>query len=237
MTKSFELILFDLDDTLLYFEDYWEQGTKEAFRQFPITESLNADRLFETYQEYSAYYVEKYHQQEISIQQFRNNRFIRTLNDWGVNVDEAAAHRFNELYHEVSTRFMIAAPELSPLLDMLQRSYKLGIVTNGTREVQFDKLKALGIESYFPQGGVIISDDIGWEKPDPRIYEAALSFFAAQPETTLFVGDSWKNDVVGPGSLGIASIWLNKKGEPAKQHPTLFATIERLDELGEKLTS
>lgn len=235
MTKQFELILFDLDDTLLYFEDYWELGTKEAFRQFPLTESMDADRLFETYQEYSTYYVDLYHRQQISIQHFRNTRFVRTLRDWGMEVDEEAAHQFNELYHEVSTGFMMAPPELQRLLESLQKKYKLGIVTNGTAEVQYAKLKAIGAEMYFPQGGIIISDEIGWEKPDRRIYEAALQFFSADPKTTLFVGDSWKNDVVGPGLLGISSVWLNKKGEPANQHPSLFSTIDRLEKLGDLL--
>lgn len=237
MLRTYELILFDLDDTLLYFEDYWEEATKETFRQFSLTQSLEADQLFDVYERYSAYYVEKYHRQEISIQHFRNHRLIRALSEWDIKIDERTAHQFNELYHDISISFMRPNSELVPLLDGLREDYRIGIVSNGTVEVQQAKLKALGVESLFPEGTVIISEAVGCEKPDPRIYAAAQHAFRVPARNTLFVGDSWKNDVEGPIKSGMDAVWLNKDGRGTQPyHPSnLVAVIERLDQLGELL--
>lgn len=231
MPLPYELILFDLDDTLLYFEDYWEKGTKEAFRQYPLTSRLDPDELFDVYRVHSAYYVDLYHRQQITIQTFRNTRFIRTLAEWGIEADEENANRFDQLYHRVSTTFMIPNPELAALLSRLQQCYKLGIVSNGTTQVQFDKMKAIGIEAFFNHDSVFISEQVGCEKPDRQIYLAALNHFQTAPEDTLFIGDSWKNDVEGPALLGIPSIWLNKKRESSRTHPLLKAVIHRIGDL------
>jgi FMN phosphatase YigB (HAD superfamily) len=74
--SNFKLILFDLDDTLIHFEDYWEDSVKETFRQFPLTCKLNSERLFDTYREKDELYVSMYHQKKITLQEYRTFRFI-----------------------------------------------------------------------------------------------------------------------------------------------------------------
>jgi FMN phosphatase YigB (HAD superfamily) len=49
-------------------------------------------------------------------------------------------------------------------------------------------------------------------KPDPEIYLIALKYFGKKPQETLFIGDSWIHDVVGPMKVGMEAIWVNEKG-------------------------
>jgi FMN phosphatase YigB (HAD superfamily) len=62
-----KLILFDLDDTLVHFDDYWSQSLKEAFRQHPATRDLDAEALFEVVWNHNAVFQAKYHQMEITL--------------------------------------------------------------------------------------------------------------------------------------------------------------------------
>lgn len=80
----------------------------------------------------------------------------------------------------------------------------------------------MGIASLFDSATVIISEEIGYEKPAEEIYQKALSVFGISAENAIFVGDSWVNDVVGPGNIGISSIWFNKKREEVTNHPKLI---------------
>lgn len=235
MQPKIRLILFDLDDTLLHFDDYWEASLKEAFRQHPLTRDEDPDRLFECFSRKSELYHEQYYLQKISIEQFRERRYIDALADFGRRGDEKSAKQFEKLYQRLSKTFMKTDNQLLDVLEELQKRYMLGIVTNGTASWQFDKLEATGVDRFFSREAVFISETIGCEKPSPEIYRRPLDYFQVEPSEVLFVGDSWKNDVVGPMSLGMNAIWFNKKGRAQPESPVPMATIKHMAELIEWL--
>ncbi|GIP39418.1 dUMP phosphatase [Paenibacillus sp. J31TS4] len=232
MKRRWKVVLFDLDDTLLHFDDYWQDSMLETFRQHPSTAGRDPGPLFEQLCRFNEHYVSLYHNQAITLRQFRNERVIETLRSFAIAMDEAEADRFNELHNAISRSFMRANPALLGQLTAWRRSYALGIVTNGTASWQQDKIRALGIEPLFPASCVVVSEDAGCEKPDPEIYRRALACFGVSPEEALFVGDSWKNDVQGPMKAGMQAVWYNRLGEalPEGEHEP-YAVISRLDEL------
>ena len=59
----------------------------------------------------------------------------------------------------------------------------------------------------------VTSARAGARKPHPRIYEAALAACGAAPADTLFVGDTWLADVIGPAAAGIRPVHLCRTGE------------------------
>lgn len=229
---NIKLILFDLDDTLIHFDDYWKDSLMETFRQHSATKNFDSATLFNVLLEYNDKYEALYHRQEITLDQFRNYRLMRTLEDFGQTINEEIAHDFNQLHRVLSREYMRSSPSLIQLLTELKRSYELGIVTNGTTDWQQDKIEAMGIRPLFAPGAIIISEEVGFEKPAPEIYLKALSFFDIAPENALFVGDSWSNDVEGPGQVGISTVWLNRKGAVVPDHqPNLLGIISKLSEL------
>jgi HAD superfamily hydrolase (TIGR01509 family) len=228
--SSTKLILFDLDDTLLHFEDYWKPSLLETFRRYEFSKDLNPDQLFEILWKYNGKYAVMYHNKEITLKQFRNNRLIETLADFGRSIDEKTAVNFNSLHKTISKSFIKPDEKLKELLAELKSSYSLGIITNGT-SWQHDKIDAMGIRSFFIPESLIISEEIGFEKPAPEIYHRALSVFQIPAEETLFVGDSWVNDVEGPGNVSISSIWFNKKKEEVRKHPRLKGVITKIEEI------
>lgn len=232
---SYKVILFDLDDTLIHFEDYWKVSLLETFRQHHSTKEYDVDLLFDVYWKQNGIFEALYHNQEITLQQFRNYRLVQALAEFNKQIDEAIANDFNNLHKELSKTFMKANHSLMGLLQELQAKYLLGIVTNGIADWQYDKLDAMGIRSMFPTGSVIISDEVGFEKPNPEIYVRALEYFQVSPEEVVFIGDSWQNDIEGPGKVGIHSIWLNMKNEKIQENSKLTGVIKDIYEIKEYL--
>ena len=87
---------------------------------------------------------------------------------------------------------------------------RLGIITNGPADVQRDKVDLLQIRHLVDF--VIISGEFGTSKPDPEIYTEALKRAGAEPEETVFVGDSAEHDIAGAHASGLRSVWINRSG-------------------------
>lgn len=231
--QDIRVILFDLDDTLIRFDDYWEASLMETFRQHSATREIAADRLFEQFWEQNTHFERQYLNQRISLRQFRNFRLMEALARFGQRMEETIADEFNELHRTISKSYMKADPDVTLLLEQLSSVYALGIVTNGTVSWQMDKITAMGIGRLFSDEAVIISEQVGVEKPTAEIYTNAMEVFQTAPEHVVFVGDSWQNDVEGPGKLGIRSIWLNPKADsiPDSDYPYLLGTVSRLTDI------
>jgi putative hydrolase of the HAD superfamily len=106
-------------------------------------------------------------------------------------------HRERHLWCSVpaSTRSALARLKAAGLL--------LGVVSNSEGRVE-EALEAAGLRDYFDV--VIDSGLIGIEKPDPRIFQAALEALAVSPEEAIYVGDLYEIDVVGARAAGIEAV-------------------------------
>lgn len=111
-----------------------------------------------------------------------------------------------------------------------EKGYKLGMLTNGRYEVQFGKVKRLGLESYFDV--ILTSGEAGINKPDKRIYEMILKRLGTSGEETVFVGDHPENDIWGSAQVGMRGIFLRRSFEwDDRLDLEPWKRIEQLDEL------
>ena len=92
-------------------------------------------------------------------------------------------------------------------------------------------VEEMGIGSYFLT--VVESAAEGIRKPDARLFEIALDRLGLQPQETMVVGDSLKNDILPAHSLGCATAWLQGEGWNNDQHepPAETHVITSLDQL------
>lgn len=123
----------------------------------------------------------------------------------------AAVFDWREEGHERLQRFQLgiaAACRLQPgVCESLARigaQYRLGMVTNGTGVMQRAKLAALGLEGLFDP--LIISEEVGFRKPDPRAFELAVASWGLLPEAVLFVGDDPVADIAGATAAGMRTL-------------------------------
>jgi putative hydrolase of the HAD superfamily len=125
---------------------------------------------------------------------------------------------------------------VAPTLSILRSSYKLGIVTNTDIKTERDIreiLRKFGVEGYFDT--VVVSRDVGYRKPDGRIFHIALDRLGLQPEEALMVGNKTDVDVKGGKAVGMKTVlitWHNEFPQeplPEEEKPTyIISSIEEL---------
>jgi putative hydrolase of the HAD superfamily len=127
----------------------------------------------------------------------------------------------------------ICYPGSIELLSMLkQSSIKLGIITNGGSAMQRSKLVALGIGHLLD--AVVVSEEVGLRKPDPRIFKLALEQLECEPNRAWFVGDHPEHDIRGAAAAGLTTFWV-MTGAIAPSQPVIGAHLERVTSLTEHL--
>ena len=94
------------------------------------------------------------------------------------------------------------------LIRLKEKECKLGIVSDGTIDEQIYTLSKMGIIGFFDT--IILSEAIGVNKPNPRIFEAAIKDLAIEPENIFIIGDDFKNDIVGGKKCGLKTIWVTE---------------------------
>jgi FMN phosphatase YigB (HAD superfamily) len=75
--KGIKAIIFDLDNTLLHFEDYWDMSVKNTFNEFNATRKLNSEDLFSVYQYQDKVYCELFDAGKISLINLRRYVFLK----------------------------------------------------------------------------------------------------------------------------------------------------------------
>lgn len=84
----------------------------------------------------------------------------------------------------------------------------IGIVSNGFREVQYRKLRSAGLEGVFDP--IVLSDDVGINKPDARFFAAACRAAGVAPGQCVIVGDNARTDIAGALDAGWAgAVWYD----------------------------
>jgi len=127
----------------------------------------------------------------------------------GALSDVAADARFTVYYAAYREGWKLY-PEALACLERRRKLGSLGLITNGSSISQRGKLETTGITDWFDF--VIISGEVGWTKPDPRIFEHALSRQANERRECVFVGDSLKHDIAGAAGVGLPAVWIDRAG-------------------------
>jgi len=95
---------------------------------------------------------------------------------------------------------------IDTLLELKKQGYILICLTNGQYYTQNSKLETTNIKLYFDH--VIISGEIGFQKPDPRIYEYTCKLANINPSETVFIGDTFSTDIVGAYRSNMKAVWV-----------------------------
>ncbi len=116
------------------------------------------------------------------------------------------------LQRALSRRRLRPYPEVAEVLGALRPNFKLAIVSDAQSEYARSELDECGLTSYFDT--VIVSGEVGYRKPDPRIFQAALDAIGTTADRSIFVGNDAHRDIFGAAQLGFRTIFT----------PTRFGT-------------
>jgi putative hydrolase of the HAD superfamily len=98
------------------------------------------------------------------------------------------------------------APALS---DLKSRGLTLGLISNVEKDMTAT-LNELGLPSWLDI--VVTSQDSGFNKPQPEIFQEALRQARVQPSEALYVGDQYQVDVIGANRAGMKGVLLDRGG-------------------------
>lgn len=119
-------------------------------------------------------------------------------------------------------------------LSLLSSRFKCGVVSNFmVPEGIEDLLRSFEIDHYFDF--VVTSIHVGWRKPHPFIYDAALELTREQKEHILFVGDNYTCDYEGPVQYGLNAVLLDKENKYAHVNRRI-SHLKELTEIIESFT-
>ena len=94
------------------------------------------------------------------------------------------------------------------LAQLKERRVPWGIVTNGSPS-QHGKCRKAGLDKLALF--IIVSEEAGYRKPDPRIFQDALEATGlATPEQVMFVGDNPEADIDGARRFGMKAAWVRR---------------------------
>ncbi len=130
--------------------------------------------------------------------------------------EDPALRRAVEAYFEPYLESVRPIECVPSILVELKRDFKLGVVTNFTYAPTMRRiLSNLKIVSHLE--AVTISHEVGWRKPHPRIFEAALQALQVQPWEAMFVGDDPHDDIAGGKKAGLKTVLVFKPGNADKR--------------------
>ena len=132
-----------------------------------------------------------------------------TLSGWGYH-DPVVEREAAGIYWQHRLRRCQPYPDVVPLLSRLTDRFPLSLLTNGASTMQRTKVETSGLKPFFQH--IFVGGEFARGKPDPAIFQAALDVADCRPEHAIYVGDSLLHDIVGAQTVGIHSVWLNRKG-------------------------
>jgi putative hydrolase of the HAD superfamily len=238
--KRFDIVLFDLGGTLLYFDGDWpfvfSQGASILTGWFNLSGYHLPEGEFQQafLDRIQRYYIER----DTNLIEYTTAHVLRKLlADYGYQgvpddqIKEALAR-----FYSVSQGFWhIEADTLETISQLHEEGYHLGIVSNAGDNTDVQTLVDMhGLRNYFQL--ILVSAAVGYRKPHPRIFEIALTYWHAKSSQAIMVGDSLSADILGAQNSHIAGVWITRRvnRQANDDHPNTIqpdATIQTLADL------
>ena len=207
-----QAVLFDLDDTLIDARHERRAGFAESIAELhaaePALRALGSPEAI--YDDYFRHYTEDAHRAAGGgewEERFTLEAYERLIAEH-LHPDPALAAQLTERYRALHIHHVGIHPDAIETLEAVGARYPLGMITNGLSHIQRPKIERYDLERYFQV--VVVSGEVGVQKPDPAIFALALEPLGVRPETAVYIGDNPYHDVVGARAAGVGSIWVNR---------------------------
>lgn len=222
--KNIKHIFFDLDHTLWDFDKNSALTFDKIFKLNKV--EVDIARFISVYEPVNLNYWKLYRNSEIDQEQLRYGRLRDTFSALEFMVEDTLIHQLSEDYITHLTTFDHLFEDTIEILDYLQSTYQLHIITNGFGEAQEKKMQVSKITHYFKT--VTNAEMAGVKKPNPVIFKHALELAQAEPSESIMIGDNYEADVLGALEVGYDAIFFNYRNDEFEPH---IKQINQLKEL------
>lgn len=233
-------VLFDLDDTLIDwsgFKSDWAGMERRHLQGVFDYISANIHPL----SDFDAYAAEFRNRMTAAWTSARTHLraphlgslLVETAVAFGAPAESLDPHRCLEAYAWQAATGTVGFPDASPALDLLARhNVKVGIVTNAHQPMWLRdiELRTHNLMNHFPTCRISAAD-VGYLKPHPAIFQAALNCLGTKPTETVFVGDDPEADIVGAQASGLLAVL--RRGKRSSFNLSRIVPDEVIDSLEE----
>lgn len=227
LVKKYGVLLCDADDTIFDFAKAEGFAFYEAMRAHDLPSGA---RWLRRYSEINKAMWKMLERGEITQPVLRIKRFEQLLVEMGEARDASA---LSCAYSDALGRCAATVDGAEQAVRRWSERVPVVIVTNGIAAVQRGRMARSPIRAYI--SGMVISEEIGAAKPDPRVIQAALmAAKCADKAQALMLGDSLSSDIAGAVNAGVDSCWYNPHREENRSavRPTYeIRSLEEVDAL------
>jgi putative hydrolase of the HAD superfamily len=193
-----KVVIFDLDGTLYDEKEFGMSGFKVVSKYLSSSYDLSSDEIFRILKK----------DFELGLRRKNFDILLKKINL------EEGVKKLVKIYRE-HTPSVSLHEDAKEVLMKLRGKYKLGLITDGLKKTQENKISVLGIKKYFDV--IIITDVYGRDhwKPSSKLFRIALDKVKAR--VCIYVGDNPWKDFLGSKELGIHTVRV-KRGSGEYDH-------------------
>ena len=220
-TKQYKAVFIDWDDTIGDFVGAAKLALQDMYEKYNLSEYFASfEEFFWLYKPHNIELWDKYGKDLVTKEYLSFDRFFFPLMHGSKAIQNskfkiqnlaALAEQLSEDFLNMTTARFSLLEGAEELVRYLAKKYPLTVVTNGFVEVQYEKFDKSGLRDCFAH--IVLSEEVGCQKPNPRIFEEALRMNGLQAEDVVMIGDSWNSDIQGAINAGIDQIWIRKSQE------------------------
>ncbi len=227
----YKLVLLDIDDTIFDYKKAEDNALRKTFEDFGyFCGGMIEEKYILLKKEYGLINKrlwEELEKGEVSKEELRVKRFSELFEKFSL---EYNAEKFSLRYIKRLSEANYLFEGAEELCRYLHSKYKVIIVTNGIKEVQYPRILNSNIAKYIDN--ILVSDDVGVSKPNPGIFEYALNLVNHSVKSDVIIlGDSLTADIQGGLDFGIDTCWVNLKGLPEREDIKPKYTVRDYEEL------
>jgi YjjG family noncanonical pyrimidine nucleotidase len=208
MTAAYKAVFFDADDTLFDYPRAERTAVGACLREFRLR--IEPQKFIDSYRRHNLAVWQAFERGETDQAALRVERFRRVAAEFGIS--DLPVERVSAFYLDALSGQPHLFPGALTTVRALAKTYPLALVTNGIAAVQRRRFAASPITRHFRS--VVISEEVGIAKPDPRIFAPALQKIGVEAGDVLYVGDSVTSDMAAARNAGMDFCWLNPTGAP-----------------------
>lgn len=212
MSSDLDAIFFDIDDTLFSTSVFAEKARRNAVEAM-LNVGLKASKeallkeLAEVVEEFTSNYDR--HFDKVLLR-------LPSLATEGINPAIVISAGM-VAYHDTKFRDLKVYDDVYEVMRALADTPMIrGIVSSGITIKQTEKIIRLHIYEFLSPEAIFITDQIGINKSNPKLYQRVLEELNLRPERTMYVGDHPHNDIDSCNEIGIITVWNRRSGRHAR---------------------
>ncbi|WP_152655448.1 HAD family hydrolase [Oceanobacillus sp. CFH 90083] len=204
-----DTIIFDMDDTLYDQAAPFRKTCKKMLHASLSDDELNT--LYLISRKHSDALFDEQAAGNITTEEMHIRRIKDACAEMEIKISAEQALAFQNSYVQELGKIELF-DEIIVLLEYLAANQKqLAVLTNGAEGHQAMKINQLKLNKWIPEEYLFISGMIGHAKPSEEVFRFIENELGLTKEKTVYVGDSFANDVVGAKQAGWHAVWVNHR--------------------------